>query len=139
IPVQIGTDTDWAYVKAGGHHAIGLKQDGTLWGWGNNTYGQLGADVPLDNPEPVQLSSETFSQAGCGFYHTAAIRTDGTLWVTGQNGSGQLGLGDFSTRYAFTQAGTDATWVTLSVGAFSTMMIKASGAMFSCGLNTYGG
>ncbi|MCE5275458.1 MAG: PKD domain-containing protein, partial [Deltaproteobacteria bacterium] len=28
-PVQVGSDTDWTAVAAGGHHTLALKQDGT--------------------------------------------------------------------------------------------------------------
>ncbi|WP_392388841.1 hypothetical protein [Flavobacterium piscinae] len=34
VPTQIGTDTDWAFVAAGGNSSYALKQDGSLWGWG---------------------------------------------------------------------------------------------------------
>ena len=39
---QAGTDTDWQQVVAGSYHSIGLKDDGSLWGCGFNTEGELG-------------------------------------------------------------------------------------------------
>ena len=41
-PKQIGTDTDWKTVSPGNSFTLALKNDGTLWAWGNNTYGRLG-------------------------------------------------------------------------------------------------
>ena len=38
---QIGTETDWRQVAAGNNHFLALKYDGTIWGWGDNTQGQL--------------------------------------------------------------------------------------------------
>lgn len=29
-------------VASGYHHTVALKEDGTLWAWGNNSSGQLG-------------------------------------------------------------------------------------------------
>jgi|GEM_PF-6923331 len=43
VPVQMGTDTDWVSVAAGGYagrgHSLALREDGTLWAWGYNNYG----------------------------------------------------------------------------------------------------
>jgi alpha-tubulin suppressor-like RCC1 family protein len=36
VPVQIGKDTDWAYVSAGKGHVLALKAHGTLYAWGRN-------------------------------------------------------------------------------------------------------
>ncbi len=33
-PVRIGDDNKWTAVAARINHSIGLKSDGTLWGWG---------------------------------------------------------------------------------------------------------
>jgi len=41
-PVQIGTASNWQTVAAGYYHTVGVRSDGTLWGWGYNFWGQLG-------------------------------------------------------------------------------------------------
>ena len=42
-PVQVSAlDTSVAQVAAGSYHTCAIKQDGTLWCWGDNQYGQLG-------------------------------------------------------------------------------------------------
>jgi hypothetical protein len=43
-PVQIGSD--WQALAAGGYHSLALKQDGSLWAWGVNWFGQLGDGEP---------------------------------------------------------------------------------------------
>ena len=35
------TPTAWQKVAAGGYHTVALKQDGMLWTWGANGYGQF--------------------------------------------------------------------------------------------------
>lgn len=40
--VQITNETNWKYVACGLFHTVAIKEDGTLWAWGNNFYGQLG-------------------------------------------------------------------------------------------------
>ena len=41
-PYDVVGLSDVAMISAGGWHALALKTDGTLWVWGDNTYGQLG-------------------------------------------------------------------------------------------------
>lgn len=40
----------------GAFHNLALQEDGTLWAWGNNEYGQLGTGdtQPRSQPIPVQ-------------------------------------------------------------------------------------
>ena len=33
---------DWMEIKAGQRHSVALKKNGTIWVWGDNTWGQLG-------------------------------------------------------------------------------------------------
>ena len=43
VPVQeAGLDTDWIAVAGGGNHTLAIKSDGTLYGTGDNQWGQLG-------------------------------------------------------------------------------------------------
>ncbi|MCL2680758.1 MAG: hypothetical protein FWF11_04760, partial [Coriobacteriia bacterium] len=35
-PVQVGSDTNWKQVSAGGNHSLAVRLDGTLWSWGSN-------------------------------------------------------------------------------------------------------
>jgi alpha-tubulin suppressor-like RCC1 family protein len=41
--------TNWKQVYANGSNTLAIKTDGTLWGWGQNTDGQLGINVAIDN------------------------------------------------------------------------------------------
>ena len=34
-------------IDAGNDHVLALKSDGTVWAWGNNTFGELGVDRKL--------------------------------------------------------------------------------------------
>lgn len=56
---QIGTDTDWAKIAVGHDHAIALKSDGTLWGWGNGGQGALGSGGTTDYLVPTQIGSDS--------------------------------------------------------------------------------
>ena len=58
-PVQIGTDSDWADVAAGLTHSIALKSDGSMWGWGDNTYGELGDGTTTSHLSPTRIGAAT--------------------------------------------------------------------------------
>jgi len=80
--------------RAGAHFNL-IKNDGTLWGWGRNEFGELGQNSAGDDrSSPVQVGSDTtWSSGGSGQYNTShAVKTDGTLWMWGRNLYGQLGL-----------------------------------------------
>lgn len=93
-PVQTVTyGYTWKQVAAGSSHTVGLKNDGTLWTWGSNAYGQLGDGTFSAKSSPVQVigNATNWQQVSAGYQHSAGIKTDGTLWTWGLNNYGQLG------------------------------------------------
>lgn len=78
--------------------------DGTLAGWGDNSFGELGNSSEEPSPVPVRvsnsgtLSGKTPASVGAGQFHSVALCADGTLVTWGDNSTGQLGLSglDFS-------------------------------------------
>lgn len=96
---QIPTLSGVTAIVAGGNHSLALKSDGTVWAWGYNSAGQLGASTPTASSTPTQVAGLTDVVAiGAGLTHSVALRADGTLLMWGSNGNGQLGtaLGGFS-------------------------------------------
>ena len=105
-PVQIGASLDWSLISANGSGTrAALKTNGTLWGWGSNSNGQIGDNTTIQRSSPVQIGSDTWLTVSTG-YQKAAIKTNKTLWTWGGNGSGQLGLGDTSPRSSPVQVGS---------------------------------
>jgi alpha-tubulin suppressor-like RCC1 family protein len=94
---QIGTNTNWQTIAAGGTHSVALQADGSLWTWGFNEDGQLGngTDGPFTNvTKPQRIGTATdWVAITAGGNHTVALKSDGTLWAWGDNGWGQLGIG----------------------------------------------
>lgn len=78
-----------------------LKNDGTVWAWGVNDYGQLGNGTTTDSSIPVQVSgltgAKSISKSGMTVY---ALMQDGTVRAWGYNGYGQLGNGNTSSGYS---------------------------------------
>ena len=145
IPTQVGDDTDWLAISAGSLHTIALKEDGTLWAWGYNYYGQLGLDDSgsgTDRATPTQVGTATdWLAISAGSSHTIALKEDGTLWAWGFNHYGQLGLDDSglgTDRAIPTQVGDDTDWLAISAGSLHTIALKEDGTLWAWGYNYYG-
>jgi alpha-tubulin suppressor-like RCC1 family protein len=41
-PTQSGTSSNWVQISAGTSFTTAIQNNGSLWSWGNNSYGQLG-------------------------------------------------------------------------------------------------
>ena len=126
-------------VYCGRDHSFILKNDGTLWGCGMNSSGQLGLGNTNEIHKFTQITTNTdnIKSVYCGEYYTIILKNDGTIWGCGHNQYGQLGLGDTSYRYTFTKITTNADNVkSVSCGANHTLILKNDGTLWSCG---YGG
>ncbi|MFS0918710.1 regulator [Brevibacillus sp. 179-C 1.1 NHS] len=69
-----------------------VKKDGSVWGWGHNTFGMLGENQPNQVEVPVKitgLSDITDVQAGTD--HVLALDKKGNVYSWGSNMTGQLG------------------------------------------------
>jgi alpha-tubulin suppressor-like RCC1 family protein len=57
---QIGALTNWSSVASTGENAfVSIKTNGTLWGWGYGSFGQLGQSNTTNYSSPVQVGSNT--------------------------------------------------------------------------------
>ena len=87
-------------LAAGGEHACALRQNGSVWCWGNNESGQLGDGTNKDRPLPVQAAfpSQTNSprtgmvRLTAGKAHSCAADSSYQAYCWGDNSSGQLGI-----------------------------------------------
>ena len=77
---------------------ITLSNDGTLYSFGSNQYGQLGLghnhDVSLPTPIP---NLPQISLVSCGYDFTVCVDCEGFMWSFGENNAGQLGTGNTTT------------------------------------------
>jgi hypothetical protein len=78
-------------------HNIAIKADGTVWSWGENSFGQLGNGTTNDSSTPVQTGLgatpplTSVIKLGGRPYFTLAEKSDGTVWGWGMNKYGQMG------------------------------------------------
>ena len=80
-------------IATGTGHSLFLKSDGSLWGMGLSTYGELGYGTYFWTNRPVQIVSSNVTTIAIGAGHSLFLKRDGSLWTMGYNGEGQLGDG----------------------------------------------
>lgn len=104
-PVQVGNATDWKEITSGGYQSsAAIKTGGTLWTWGQNSFGQLGDGTNVARNYPVAVDSNcpemSVTEAPAGIIGsvypnpavaTIHIITQGRIWsVTLLDASGRL-------------------------------------------------
>lgn len=117
-------------LKFGGSHTLGIKSDGTLWGWGRGDYGNL-ANVNLTEPNPIQVTAfSNIQNYYPGVINTFVIKTDGTLWGVGSNVYGALGVNSTAEYFTtFQQITTDNNWLKVSPSLYFTLALKTDGTI----------
>lgn len=102
----IGYLSDVMELSAGGSHSIAMSNDGNVWVWGANRWGQLGSSSITDKCYPIRVHGEgdvgylifVLAVIG-GASHTVALKPDGSVWAWGNNVLGRLGDGTTTPRY----------------------------------------
>ena len=98
-PAQI-PGTTWVRGAISGQHGMGIKSDGTMWVWGDNSAGAVGVNNRTQYSSPMQVGTRTawnvgeLSVAGSADGQFFAVDTSAQLWVWGDNLSGSLGLNE---------------------------------------------
>lgn len=148
-------------IAAGHAFAVAIDEEGRLWTWGSNEYGQLAngvaatcADDPslseaismrgyaglIDDPSVVD---ERFTAVEAGIDFVLALTADGRVYSWGANRYGQLGhSGRTKTAQPRLVLGADGQpiehVVEISAGGRSAMALTEEGRVLSWGANQYG-
>jgi alpha-tubulin suppressor-like RCC1 family protein len=126
-------------VAVGESHTLACYSDGTVWAWGDNTYGQLGDGTTARSWHRVRVADLTNVIAVSTHKNTsAALRSDGTVWTWGSNEEYALGDGgsDDSAMPVQVQqdAGTPLTNVVAIASGYShNLALKADGTVWAWG------
>lgn len=95
-PITISSlGADNAEISAGKTHTCVRKNDGRVFCWGSNSYGQLGQSDLQNRNTPTLVNGLTgITRISAGGQHTCVISNSGGVKCWGLNYDGQLGAGN---------------------------------------------
>jgi len=118
--------------------SVAVKNDGTVWSWGDNSNGVLGNGTTTESDVPVQVSnmSNVISVVGSRGDHVLALKNDGTVWAWGENDYGQLGNGTTTDNYVPVQVSNLTGVTALATGLDENIALKSDGTLWGWGNNS---
>lgn len=125
-------------VSLGQDFILALKSDGTVWGWGSQTKGQLGNGFnPSNQKTPCKIDNlENITSISSGGQNSAAINQTGDLYTWGSNSYGCLADGT-ETRRGTPQKICENV-KKCCMGHSNLAVIKDDGTLWTCGYNAEG-
>jgi alpha-tubulin suppressor-like RCC1 family protein len=120
-PTRVGTETNWTQICVGLDYSLALKNDGSLWAWGQNGYGQLGDGTTYDTPIPKMIGTDRdWRTISSSDYTSFALKNNGTVWA--------WGFGIF--ERAPMQIGPDTNWRAISARGNTLLACKNDGTLW---------
>ena len=138
-------------ISAGYGYAVALDEEGKVYTWGNNEYGQLGDGTTTNSSLPICLSNKENELKGkkiisisAGGGHTVAIDEEGKVYTWGFNYYGQLGDGTTTNSVlpiCISNKENELKGkkiISISAGGGHTVVLDEEGKVYTCGANYFG-
>lgn len=81
-------------ISCGFYHSMALTEEGFVYSWGHNSYGQLGVGNNDNSCQPIRIdfgNNVLVQKISCGFAHSLVLATDGIVYGFGYDQFGQIG------------------------------------------------
>lgn len=130
-------------LSAGGSFCYAVTGDEVIWGWGDNTKGQLGTGDKKRRFQPANVSmgleGKEIADIQCGNENAVFLMKDGTVYSCGPNNYGQQGIGT-KTAYLYepTQVPGLENIVQIAAGFGQCLARTADGRVWAWGRNNQG-
>ena len=119
-------------IEAGNHHSCALDEDGDVYCWGRNDYGQLGDGTDSDRTLPTAVTGLSepvlILSLDAVSHHACVVTASKVAYCWGKNDQGQLGDGTTAHRATPTLVGTTSNEnvITISVGRTHSCFSRAA-------------
>ena len=135
IRPDVGINSYSQVLSLGRGHSGVIAQDGSLYMWGSNYYGEIGDGTTEDRYKPTKILDHVIA-VSLGDCHSGAITQDGSLYMWGCNSFGQIGDGTTEDRYKPTKILDHV--VSVSLGGYRSGAITQDGSLYMWGYNSCG-
>ena len=126
-------------IAAGGEHSLALGANGTVYGWGDNLYGQVGNGNYTNQLTPVIIGSlPPISALAAGDDHSLALGTNGNVYAWGYNVNGQLGNGTTTNSASPVLVSGLSGIASVGAGVQFSVALATNGTVWAWGLNASG-
>jgi alpha-tubulin suppressor-like RCC1 family protein len=138
-PVQVGALTTWTGLSIGYNEIFGMQSDGSTWGWGQNTEGELGLGDRISRSSPVQIGSPgQWTSLTSGSNSFAAGLKSGKAYLWGNVGGPPILLPGGGYVLTPTQLGARTDWQQINGSAFWVNALLNGNKLYSWGENDWG-
>ena len=118
-----------------------ITEDGALYVWGKNSYGQLGVGDEVNKNTPIKVTAINgkVMELIIGYsFSVYAILEDGSLYAWGNNESSKLGVGDEVNRNTPTKVNLPGKIKKLITSSSASYAILEDGSLYAWGNNEGG-
>ncbi|XP_039748652.1 probable E3 ubiquitin-protein ligase HERC3 [Pararge aegeria] len=130
-------------ISCGDEHSAVICQNGRVFVFGANVWGQLGLGHKdeVTRPSCVKwLKPHRATFVACGRAHTVFVTDTSAVYSVGCNDEGQLGTGDMENQSVpqYVELDVDQNINQVSAGSNHTALLTEDGRVFVCGSNSEG-
>ncbi len=129
---------DVVMVSAGGLHTLMVRADGSVWGQGLASSGQLGPTTGATNVPILIPGLPAMASVEAGSTFSLGIDQTGAVWAWGNNSRGQLGDGSLVSSPTPVPIMTLSNVVKLTAGSEFAVALDTDGAVWAWGNNGSG-
>lgn len=125
-------------ISAGETHSLIIDRLGNLWGFGDNSFGQLGIDGTYSSTPQILVEGVRFNAVSAGGDFSIALDDEGYLWSWGCNSYGQLATGDLVSVSQPQKSPLNLKFSYISAGNSYALAIDDKGSVWAWGYNAEG-
>lgn len=137
-------------ICCGSSHCMALTQNGNVYSWGYNEYGQLGDgnNINQNTPQKINFNDEKIKSISTGPYFSFALTINNKLFAFGINKWSQLGLNhdihQFTPTLIDSNTYNNEQIINIACGGDHTLLLTQkqgsndSSNLYSCGYNDHG-